>query len=86
MSMTRRRFTEQIAFEYATFDAQITRDHGADQKRQPLDRQFAFSVGRGYIESRAYVPRKDYRYLDWAVIAREARKHLPRMRQLIAKP
>lgn len=83
--MTRREFTDQIAYEYVKFDNDVTARHGADQARTPLDRRYAFIAGRDYVESGRYVPRTDPRYMDWAAFAREARKALPRMRRLVAE-
>jgi hypothetical protein len=78
--MTRREFVEQIAFDYATFEREY-----AGRQIVPLDRRFAFSTGRRYIEHGRYAPRRDYRYLDWGRVAREARKALPRTRRLLAE-
>lgn len=81
--MTRAEFIRQIAYEYAVFDADITARYGAEQKRQPLEREFAFHTGRGYVRSGQYRPRVSA--LDYTLIAREARKLLPRMQRDLAE-
>lgn len=86
--MTRAELVEQIAYEYVAFERETAQRAAADPefyagtKLMPLEHEFAFSVGRRYCESGRYRPRRDYRYLDWSRIAREARKVLPRMRRL----
>jgi hypothetical protein len=80
-TMTRREWTQQIAFEWVTFDRDVTERHGADQPRQPLDRRFAVVTGRSYIESGRYVPRRGS--LDYARVAYEARRHVPRIRRML---
>jgi len=70
--MTRRELVEAVAFAYADFQT------GRVWSRpiQPLDRHFAFGVGRSYCERGDYRSRAigGYRYMDWAKVAQEARR------------
>jgi hypothetical protein len=78
--VTRRDFVNQLAFEYASFEAA-----NPDRKLQPLDSGFVFSVGRGYVETGAYTPRRSWESVDKAPFARAARKALPHMRRALAE-
>lgn len=79
--MTRSDFTSQIAYDYAMFVREIKERHGLHAKVQPLDREYAFRSGQRIIDGGRYTPR--VRHLDYRLIAREARKHLPHVDRLI---
>jgi hypothetical protein len=78
--MTRSEFIDQIAFQYAEFEKQHE-----GQQIVPLDRRFAFSHGKGYIEQGTYkYTGGDYRYhMDWQRVATAANKRLPYWRRQV---
>lgn len=80
--MSRRDFVRRIAEDWAAFAADVAAHH-APTPPAPLDREYAFGVGRRLILAGEYRPR--VRSLDYGRVAREARRVLPAAERLIAE-
>lgn len=72
--MTREEWVREIAREYVRFER---RNRGA--RLQPLNRDFALTVGSGFVQSGRYRPGGDP---DYHGAAREAQRVLPAARLL----